>query len=124
MIDEELNRREDWRSDENQKLIKGLAKPAAVKGRRLEPPAEKCPSCSGRGHLPMQLKRGPDGKPKTCPDCKGTGEIQIEDRLAFPLGGKSATVKAGDILRDSHGHEVRVLPANTDSDSIEPIFNE
>jgi len=30
---------EAWRSDENQKRIKGLAKPAAVKGMKLEPPA-------------------------------------------------------------------------------------
>jgi len=37
LIDLEIKGREDWRSDENQKRIMGLAKPMAVKGRRLEP---------------------------------------------------------------------------------------
>ncbi len=36
MINEEIERREEWHSDENQKRIKGLAKPATVKGVKLE----------------------------------------------------------------------------------------
>ena len=35
LIDLEIKGREEWRSDENQKLIKGLAKPAAAKGYKI-----------------------------------------------------------------------------------------
>lgn len=41
LINNEIEKREAWRSDKNQKLIKALLKPLAVKGRRLEPAPEE-----------------------------------------------------------------------------------
>ncbi len=49
MINKEIERREDWRSDENQKQIMGLAKPAAVKRIRLEPPVCRPQKGHGQG---------------------------------------------------------------------------